>query len=201
MGRRSSSKQRKQPSAKVKKWLNSLLVQLQTTSLNGLSIDDMARLAGRSKSTLYEYFNTKEDVLMAACAQRIELISGRLFDQASGNNDLIEHYEQLVRIFIAGISDITIGFLNDVQKYYPTTWTLIDTFTDRFVEYLIGIYQRGIDSGEFRYIQLDLVRQLDKYFVTEVVTNQELYAPQGISLSQLVEEYLQMRMHGIVRLE
>ena len=63
MGRKSVSRKRKAITPKVKQWLSELLIRIQFEDLKQLTMDDIARLAGTSKSTIYEYFNSKEEII------------------------------------------------------------------------------------------------------------------------------------------
>tara|TARA_B100000795_G_scaffold4331_1_gene3014 strand:+ start:27210 stop:27401 length:192 start_codon:yes stop_codon:yes gene_type:complete len=55
MGRKSLNKNRKPITKKIENWLHELLLELQNKDLNKLTIDDLAKLAKKSKSTIYIY--------------------------------------------------------------------------------------------------------------------------------------------------
>ena len=61
MGRKSLNKNRKPITKKVKQWLEKLLLELQDKDLEKVTIDDLALLADKSKSTIYIYFDPRNE--------------------------------------------------------------------------------------------------------------------------------------------
>lgn len=199
MGRKSLSKERKQLTKKVSQWLAELLVQLQDEDIQNLTIDDIAKLAGKSKSTIYEYFVSKEEILLAACQTRIDLLSKHIFDSLPESDDPQIAYHYLMEEFSNGISDISISFLQEVKQYYPGVWEVIDDFTNLFIDLLQGLYKKGIEGGYFNPISIELMTNIDKYFVTEVVTNRSMFSDSKYTLSDVVRDYLKLRLGGLER--
>ena len=72
MGRKSIDKNRKGPQDKTDRWLVDLIPKLKDQDLASMTMNDLAKLLGKSKSTLYEYFESKEEILTRAVALRIE---------------------------------------------------------------------------------------------------------------------------------
>ncbi len=99
--------------------------------------------------------------------------------------------------FSNGISDISISFLQNIKLHYPTAWAVVDTFTNLFIQLLRDLYQKGIEGGYFNAVSIDLMTHIDKFFVTEVVTNQSLFSNSEYSLSSLVRDYLKLRLDGL----
>jgi hypothetical protein len=197
MGRKSVGKERKQLTKKVHKWLADLLVELQDQDIQSLTIDDIAKLAGKSKSTIYEYFERKEDILLAVCQTRTTFLSKHILERLPITNDPRITYHFLMEEFSNGISDISISFLQKIKLHYPSAWTVIDTFINLFIQLLRDLYQKGIEGGYFNSISIELMTHIDKFFVTEVVTNQSLFSNSEYSLSSLVRDYLKLRLDGL----
>ena len=72
MGRKSLQKARKGPNSKTENWAKTLLPLLQTLKLDSLSMNTLSKLMGVSKSTIYEYFSTKEEIMDYVVAHKIE---------------------------------------------------------------------------------------------------------------------------------
>ena len=199
LGRKAIRKPRKEITKKVNAWLAELLIKLQEEPLAELTIDDLASLANKSKSTIYQYFQTKEDILLAACQTRIQQLSNTIFIEIDHSQGLLPKYKQMVEAFIDGISDISISFLEGIKKHYPIAWAAIDSFTDKFVKLLSELYQQGMKEGLFANISLELLAQLDKHFVSQIVTDPSLFVNKPITLSQLVKDYLTLRLTGLMQ--
>ena len=197
MGRKSLHKSRKKLTGKVNNWLADLFITLQNEDLQNLTIDDIAKLAGKSKSTIYEYFESKEEILLAACQTRILFLTTNILEGMPEDDDPTISYHYLMEEFAKGIGDVSIAFLQNIKLYYPTSWAAVDEFTDHFSQLLKSLYQKGIEGGYFNSISIDLMVHFDKYFVTAVITDQSLFSEEGYSLSDIVQDYLKLRLRGL----
>jgi AcrR family transcriptional regulator len=199
MGRKSAIKTRKPITKKVNLWLGDLLLCLQNENIEDLSIDDLARLAGKSKSTLYEYFESKEAVLLAACETKTKALTERIVSVNKEKINRVVLYEQLVAIAAEGTANISISFLQSIKLHYPKSWLVIEKFTDLFVDLLKIQYSQGITEGIYHPISVELLGHLDKLFVTQVVTNKLMFTDKDYTLSKLITDYLNLRLKGLLK--
>jgi len=198
VGRKSKIKIRKEPTQKVNLWLAELLTALQDKDLNRITIDDIATLAQKSKSTIYEYFESKEDILVAACRTRTTALADLLKTVENVSEDPIDAYQYIVGAFTEAIADISISFLHQIKSYYPRAWSTIDHLTDTFIDLLRVLYDSGVRRGHFRPMSIELLAHLDKYFVTQVVTDSAVFSDSNYTLSLLVNDYLDLRLNGLI---
>jgi AcrR family transcriptional regulator len=199
MGRKSIDKSRKNINNKVNKWLEILLLNLQNKDIDELTMDDFAVLAKKSKSTIYSYFQSKEEILLAACKTKVDALSSSIFNIIEQDLETLELYELLVKTFAEGTSSISISFLQNVKKSYPTSWSIIEVFTDNYINLLREQYKTGIEKGIFNSISIDLMSQLDKIFVLQVVTNPAIFNDKEYSISELITQYLNLRLTGLLK--
>jgi AcrR family transcriptional regulator len=199
MGRKSIDKSRKNINNKVNKWLEILLLNLQNKDIEELTMDDFAILAKKSKSTIYSYFQSKEEILLAACKTKVDALSSSIFNIIEQDLETLELYELLVKTFAEGTSSISISFLQSVKKSYPTSWSIIEVFTDNYIILLREQYKTGIEKGIFNNISIDLMSQLDKIFVLQVVTNPAIFNDKEYSISELITQYLNLRLTGLLK--
>ena len=199
MGRKSLNKKRRPVNKKVHVWLGELLLNIQNKDLEKLTIDDLAKLAGKSKSNIYEYFESKEEILLAACKTRTTTLSETILNTLQQEIGVIKLYERLVEIFAEGTSGISISFLQGIKQSYPDVWSIIEDFTDKFVEILKEQYKLGIKEGIFNDISVDLMSHLDKIFVLQVVTNPSLFNDKEYTISKLIIDYLNLRLKGLLK--
>lgn len=198
MGRKAVEKIRKAPTDKINQWLKALLVKLQTVELANLTIDDLAQLSGKSKATIYKYFESKEEVILAACQTRIDVVTPLIKNIHQDTSTPVEvRYRQLLEEFSARLSDIRISFFHDVQLYYPTSWAAISGVSELFVSLLEDLYQQGIAKGLFRPINIELLKALDRFFVTQIITNRAIFKDPDYTLNYLIRDYLRLRLEGL----
>lgn len=193
------SRKRKSISPKVNIWLGELLLLLQYEDLDKLTMDDIARLVGKSKSTIYEYFESKEDILLAACQTRISFLVESGLKEAQQERSTVERYERLVEIFAEGTAGISIHFLQSIKQHYPKAWELIEEFTNNYIDLLKEQYRQGMAEGIYNPISIELLGFLDRLFVTQVVTNPDFFSDEQYSVSNLVRDYLRLRLHGLLK--
>lgn len=198
MGRKALERKRKPITKKTEKWLRELLLKLQYEELGELTMDDLARIAGKSKSTLYEYFESKEDIIEAVCKTRISVLFASLEGLGEGA-DTVQLYTRLMEVFAEGTTGISVSFVQGVKKYYPKAWLVIEGFTDRFVELLQEHYRAGIAEGVYNSVSVELLGHLDKLFIIQVVTNSAIFSDDKYTVSNLVRDYLNLRLRGLLK--
>jgi AcrR family transcriptional regulator len=199
MGRKSLSRKRKEITPKVNSWLGELLLQLQYEDLDKLPMDDIARLVGKSKSTIYEYFESKEDIFLAACQTRLRFLVESGLNGVQQGCSTVERYERLVEVFAEGTAGISIHFLQSIKQQYPKAWEAIEGFTNSYIDLLKEQYRQGMAEGIYNPISIELLGFLDRLFVTQVVTNPDFFSDEQYTISNLVRDYLKLRLHGLLK--
>ena len=196
MGRRSIDKKRKALTERSKVWLRDLLSKLQDKDLSKLTLDEHAAMIGKSKSTIYSYFSTKEEIY-------ISLVHLVLDDMAALGSVEVEEEDmeaalKMVMTRISkGIEGISIDFLEQIRSGFPQVWAIIDEFIGMVLALLEGIYKEGMNQGSFRHYNISLLSALDNHFVMNIMTNAAVFSRQGMSLDDLVKEYLELRLAAL----
>jgi AcrR family transcriptional regulator len=193
------SKKRKNLTSKTNRWLSELLEGLQFENLEQLTMDDIARIAGKSKSTIYEYFESKEEILHAACQTRTTVLSESIINVKKQKMDTVKLYGQLIEIFAEGTAGISLSFLQSIKEHYPKAWLEINEFTDSFVELLKDHYKKGIEEGVYNPVSIELLGSIDKLFIIQVVTNPSIFSDEKYTVSSLVRDYLNLRLIGLLK--
>ena len=99
MGRKSIDKERIQNTQKTDAWLEGLLPLLQDKDLAKLNMDQIAELMSKSKSTIYQYFRTKDEIFDRLVVLKLNQVQ----DSISSNHDnsaTLALYEHLSLIHI-----------------------------------------------------------------------------------------------------
>lgn len=120
-------------------------------------MDDIAEETGLSKGTLYLYFKSKDDLIIAILDRMFQREFKQLenLDQAAQSatdaiwnmtNLLTKEILSLIRLIPIVYQFLALAFRN---KYVQTA---LKKYINRYLDILIPIIQRGIDSGEFRKV-------------------------------------------------
>ena len=119
-------------------------------------MDDIVEETGLSKGTLYWYFKSKYDIIISILDRIFLSALERLKSQQKDSQlsasealwqfteEAIEGYHKTLRLMPVAYEFLAMAFRNTfVQKAFKQ-------YMDHYMEVLVPIIQRGIDSGEFR---------------------------------------------------
>ena len=117
-----SERQNEEREARKQRILKGALEVFKASGLEGATMDQIAQNSGFGKATLYYYFKSKEEVLIAALDDVAILIGQELRDQRVKANNLEEFVSFQVKPFFEFAQDHSDIFmilnsnLNDVQS-------------------------------------------------------------------------------------
>ncbi|MEM9052181.1 MAG: TetR/AcrR family transcriptional regulator [Bacteroidota bacterium] len=197
MGRKSIDRKRKPLTEKAKKWVRELTAVLQDKDLNKLTLDELAELAGKSKSTIYSYFSTKEEIYLTITQLVLDDLQGAIAASTISGNDMEEALSEMLFMIGQGIEGISISYLEQLQTYFPEIWAVIQEFTSQVLAVLAMIYEKGMKEGTFKKFNVSLLTALDQHFVMNIMTDASSFSQQGLSLKDLVQEYLELRLSAL----
>jgi AcrR family transcriptional regulator len=132
----------------------------QKYGLQKVTMDDIAKAAGRGRSSLYYYYKSKEEVFAAVMNMEVEEILGRIShatDQASGTEDKIVTFittklhlsrkrRELYAPLEAGMNADEISSLAGIKRSAHAR------IMEREGALLKRILKQGVDEGELRAI-------------------------------------------------
>ena len=197
MGRHAKEKERKPLSRKTKQWLRELIPLIQDKALQKLTINDLADLVGKSKSNIYSYFSSKEEIYATALQLMIEDMQPLLSEEVLEGENMELVYRSIMVEISKGIEDLSIQFLDQIQTSFPNVWAIVEQFTDALLANLKRVYEKGMATGEFRASNVLLLTAMDNHFVMSIMTDAEYFSSQYISLNDLVTEYSEMRIRAL----
>lgn len=198
MGRKPLQRARKSDPEKTKVWLEQLLPQLQTLDLEALTMDDLALLIGKSKSTVYEYFPSKEILLLEGVRIRLDALAElrSMIDFTEG--DIKTLYINYITFISNVVADVSISFLEAIEKDFPVIWAEVLITMQGIIDDLTQLYTIGIQRQDFKKVSVAWLIEIDRFFVTKLINDTKLWSDQPISLDQLIQEYVQIRLNGLV---
>lgn len=120
-------------------------------------MDDIAEETGLSKGTLYNYFKSKDDLIIAIL-DRIFQREFKAFEESDVSkmtasesidlfaNTVAKDIKLMLRLMPVAYEFLALAFRNKtVQK-------ALKLYVNRYMDILVPIIQRGIDSGEFKKV-------------------------------------------------
>jgi len=197
MGRKPIKKARKTLSPKAKKWVRELFSKLQDKPLAKMTLDDIVLLTGKSRSTIYTYFTTKEEIYLAMVELILDELEHVLFPKLPKELTARRMFADAFMKIGEGINGISIHFLEEIQTHFPVIWEVIVSFNNRILDMFKEIYELGMRTGEFKSFRIDLLMAMDYYFITSIMTDEDRFQDPSFSLKDLVGQYLELRINGL----
>ncbi|MEM1002008.1 MAG: TetR/AcrR family transcriptional regulator [Bacteroidota bacterium] len=197
MGRKAINRERRQLTKKAEQWVRDLLPLLQDKNLDKLTLDELAELVGKSKSTIYSYFSSKEEIYLTVTALVLQDLFFVISDEAIKGEDMEQALQTMLLRIGEGIDGISISYLEQLQQHFTDIWSTIEVFLAQVLDQLAKIYEKGMQQGTFKKFNVSLLTALDRHFVMNIMTDASSFSGQGLSLKDLVQEYLELRLSAL----
>ncbi|WP_299610380.1 TetR/AcrR family transcriptional regulator [uncultured Aquimarina sp.] len=199
MGRKSIHRERKDKSKKVEQWTQALLPKLRNTELGELTMDDLAKLMNKSKSTIYQYFVTKEEIFEYVTQVRVDQLKAYKNEISIEIMGLGYQYEALAKILAEGVKDISPFYLKQLQMHYPSAWDIVEHFLQGLLKDLKEFYIFGIENKIFKTVSPELLIKLDEYFIMQLITDHTFFNDNQKTLESAIKEYMFVKFEGLVQ--
>jgi len=149
---------RRKPEARTEEVLEAALDLFIVKGFASTRMEDIATAAGLSKAAIYLYFSSKDAVFIALVRTRLVPIRSRFLEAAmSGGGDPVAGLKAVALAWTSVMSDQRLAALPlivmgeaarfpEVVRYYH------EEVTERVLSIIGDLYQRGVETGQFRAI-------------------------------------------------
>ncbi|WP_042148459.1 TetR/AcrR family transcriptional regulator [Paucisalibacillus sp. EB02] len=165
------------------------------------TMGELARRLGVSTKTLYEYYPSKDELISDILNQAIyELKVKEKEILGDPSLDNLEKLKKCLILIPANFQFTQLSHLEELQRYYPKQWEILDEFINEQWEGIISLINEGISTGKIRpfnsIIFIDiyiggLYRLLDHSFPKENNT----------TLLETLKEMVDILLQGILKQE
>ncbi len=119
--------------------------------VRSVTMDDIARLAGVSKKTIYQEFSDKNQLVFETFSSELEESMVRLEHLPKIKDGVIEHLVGLTHYIRQRFGDMNPMVMNEIQRYFPQCWQLFENFKKDYVlKEIIELLEKGKEEGYFR---------------------------------------------------
>ena len=116
------------------------------------TMDEVASELGMSKKTIYKFFPSKEDLVMAIAKHFMSGMKNKILPALSSNKNAIEKLEDLMNILAKASEKISSARMEEMKRHYPSLWNEIDRFR---TEMMFGNITKVIDQGKKEGLFID----------------------------------------------
>lgn len=198
MGRKPVEKIRIDNPEQKKQWVKVLTPIYIKNGLKKFTMDEIARILGTSKATLYKHFTSREEILELSLEVKLNEIGSfkdKLFDESL---PYIDRYFTSIQIFFQEIAGISNEFLADLKNIYPSLWKRVIFFREYAVEVLKQFYQIGIEAGFFHDVDPAILVINDKLFF-DAISEPDFLIEHKLSLQKAFMDYFTLRCNGLFK--
>lgn len=129
-------------------------------------MEDLARLAGVSKKTIYQEFSDKKDLVKEAFEKILEEDRCKMAYIIESEDGVIEHLVKASKMMRERLQNINPMAIMEIQKYFPESWKMFEDFKINVIMTdLVNVIEKGKQLGYFR-------TELDSEIIAKVRVNQ-----------------------------
>jgi AcrR family transcriptional regulator len=196
MGRKAVDKTRYKNEQAKEKLVVKAMVYFQHNGTKK-TMSKMAKDLVLSKTTIYNHFNTKQELVIQAIKFKLTIINDYKSVLDSTSLPYIERYRKAMLFFCVQIFDVSSVFLSDIENDFPNAWKLIEEFQHEVYKNLTHYYQEGIEKKVFKPTSPELLTVSDQYFFTFLST-QIFLKKHEISVLDAFKQHYQTKFFGIL---
>ncbi len=116
------------------------------------TMDDVASELGMSKKTIYKFFPSKDDLVMAIAKHFMNGMKNKILPALNSDKNAIEKLAGLINILAKASEKISPKRMDEIRRYFPNLWNEIDRFR---TEMMFGNITKVIDQGKKEGLFID----------------------------------------------
>ena len=116
------------------------------------TMDDVASELGMSKKTIYKFFPSKDDLVMAIAKHFMNSMKNKIVPALNSDKNAIEKLAELINILATASEKVSPKRMDEIRKYFPNLWNEIDSFRTKM---MFGNITKVIDQGKAEGLFID----------------------------------------------
>jgi AcrR family transcriptional regulator len=154
------------------------------------SMRDIGEAAGAGKSTIYDYFPSKDEILIAFVVEEVRQMSAQVSQIIAADVGPAEKIHQILRRqldYMLANQDLYLRLTVDTQRLSDASQQRIQVHRHAYQDMVCDLVRQGIQSGEFRPVNpLLFVRGVFSMLTSVVFTSRKTGTPEEM-LSEITD--------------
>ncbi len=144
------------------KWLKQITELFLRFGIKALTMDDVARELGVSKKTLYQFVESKDDLVNKVIEGHLDLECRRAEVMSQTAADALDEMMMVIRDNVQDMRSMKANFIFDLQKYHRSAWERVQVYQREYLyKVVLDNLQRGVEEGLYRDdFDLDVIAKL-----------------------------------------
>ena len=167
--------------------------------IKSVSMDDIARLIGISKKTIYNHVTNKKDLVTNVMEVFIKEEQKEVKKITRESENALDEMTNIARHVLKSLGMMKPSFTYDLKKYHPQAWKLVEENHFSFMENTVRKnINRGIKEGYYRKnFNASIVSKIYLAMATSC-TNEEIFSHEEFKLTEIYENFIMYHLHGII---
>ena len=201
MGRKPIDKYRYKDPEIRKKHTVRFMVYFQNNGIENFSMSKMAADLKMSKTTIYNHFKTKEEIIEAAVDYKLDIIKEYQTVLENITLPYVERYRKAMLFFCVQTFDVSGKLLLQIQDNYPQIFKKVEKFERKVFLNLKSYYEVGIDIEVFKNDLNPLLLALDDQQFFATLSNNKLLQENNIEVLTAFSHHFRMKFTGLIASE
>lgn len=199
MGRKNVQKRRYKDQLIRERYVVKLLVYFQNNGIRNFSMSDLAKDFQISKTTLYNHFESKEEMIDKALAYKLEVIGE--YESVLENITLSysERYRKSMLFFCVQSFDVSSVLLKEIKAEYPNLWLKVQEFQKNVFQNLLSYYEIGIEIGVFSNEANPFLLSLSDQQFFESLSQKNIFKNENLDVVSVFNHHYNVRFNGILK--
>lgn len=198
MGRKTVDKKRYVDPVVKEKYIIKLMVFFQNNGLTNVSMSGLAKELNISKTTLYNHFKSKEEMVEEAVKYKLKIIGEYQTVIENITLPYTERYRKSMLFFCVQTFDISSLILSQLEADYPSVWRRVQVFIRNVMQDLISYYEIGIDIGVFKKDANPLLLSLNDQQFFDLLANKDFLKNNDIKVLEAFNHHFHIKFNGLV---
>jgi AcrR family transcriptional regulator len=151
-----------------------------------------------SKTTIYNHFTTKEEIIEAAVDYKLDIIKEYQTVLENITLPYVERYRKSMLFFCVQTFDISGKLLLQIQNNYPQIFKKVQKFERKVFLNLKSYYEVGKDIGVFKEDLNPILLAMNDQQFFEMLSNSKLLLENEIEVLEAFSHHFRMKFTGIV---
>ena len=166
--------------------------------VKSVSMDDVARELGISKKTLYQYFPTKEDLIVRTLEFHRRCERDQIAEVLAHADNALDEMVSLAKMAIRQLQKISPSLIFDLKKYHPDAFRFLEeSHRKEAFEHIRQNLEKGISQGLYLPgIHVDIMARIHVQSFN-LLLDEQLF-PEDLPRAQILREYIMHYLRGLV---
>jgi AcrR family transcriptional regulator len=162
------------------------------------TMDDVASELGMSKKTIYKFFPSKEDLVMAIAKHFMNRMKSKILPALNSDKNAIEKLGELIKILAGASEKISKKRMEEMKRHFPAIWNEIDSFrTKMMFENITKVINQGKEEGLFIDYPTSIIMNMLVASIRSVV-NPDFIMNNNFSIIEAARNAFKILIGGIV---